>query len=112
MTAWLAYQRGGVFPGGCFFHTVKAEFDSRPDSPLRAVVMDHVRQFLALLERDARRAQEVGDLDASVDPVQLAFELDALGAAANQHYQLMQDPAVFDRAARAIRQRLDALAAA
>ncbi len=44
-----------------------------------------------------------------MDADQVAFELDALGAAANQHFQLMRDPAVFDRAERAIAARLDAL---
>ena len=47
-------------------------------------------------------------LDAGVDAEQLAFELDALGAAANQHLELMHDEAIFDRAATAIRSRLDA----
>src|SRR4029453_4133506 len=28
MRAWLDYYEGEVFRGGCFFHTVKAEFDS------------------------------------------------------------------------------------
>src|SRR3954468_22964429 len=32
---WIAYFRGEVFPGGCFFDAVKAEFDSRPESPVR-----------------------------------------------------------------------------
>ena len=52
----------------------------------------------------------VHDLDPSVEPEQIAFELDALGAAAHQQFQLMHDPAVFDRAERAISARLDALA--
>jgi AcrR family transcriptional regulator len=110
MVDWLAYFRDGVFRGGCFFNAVKAEFDSRPDSPVRDVIAEDVRQFLALLAREARKAQEAGDLDPAVDPEQLAFELDALGAAANHQFQFMRDPAVFDRAATAIRTRLDALA--
>ena len=107
MTDWLAYFRGDVFAGGCFFHAVKAEFDSRPDNAVRAVVTEDVRQFLGFLTREVRKAQEVGDLDPAVEPEQLAFELDALGAAANQQFQLLQDPVVFDRAETAIRARLD-----
>jgi hypothetical protein len=34
--------------------------------------------------REVRKAQEAGDLDASVEAEQIAFELDALGAAAHQ----------------------------
>jgi AcrR family transcriptional regulator len=107
---WLGYYRDQVFAGGCFFHTVKAEFDSRPTSAVRQVVIDDAREFLAFLTRELRKAQEAGDLDASVEPEQIAFELDALGAAAHQQFQLMHDPAVFDRAERAISARLDALA--
>ena len=59
--------------------------------------------------REVRKAQEAGDLDPDIDAEQLAFELDALGAAANQQFQLMQDPAVFDRAERAIRARLESV---
>jgi AcrR family transcriptional regulator len=110
MNDWLAYYRDQVFRGGCFFHTVKAEFDSRPESPVRAVVTEDARQFIAFLEREIAKAQAVGELDPGVDAAQVAFELDALGAAAHQHYQLLHDPAVFDRAAGAIRSRLQALA--
>ena len=112
MTAWLEYYKGEVFKGGCFFNTVKAEFDSRSTGPVREVIMDDAREFIAFLTREIRKAQEAGDLDPETDAEQLAFELDALGAAANGHFQLMQDTAVFDRAARAIRARLDAAATA
>ena len=110
MDDWLDYFRNEVFKGGCFFHTVKAEFDSRPESPVREAVLEDAREFIAFLAREVRKAQEAGDLDPAADPDQVAFELDALGVAAHQHYQLMHDPAAFDRAARAIHARLDALA--
>jgi AcrR family transcriptional regulator len=108
---WLHYYRDEVFAGGCFFHTVKAEFDSRPSSPVRKVVTADAREFLAFLTREVRKAQEAGDLDSSVESAQIAFELDALGTAAHQQFQLLHDSAVFDRAERAIGARLDALAA-
>ena len=111
MNDWLAYFRSEVFAGGCFFHSVKSEFDSRPDNAVRDVVTEDVRQFLGLLTREIRKAQAAGDIDPAVDPLQLAFELDALGAGAHQHFQLLQDPAAFDRAATAIRARLDSDAA-
>ena len=104
---WLAYYRDEAFPGGCFFHNIKAEFDSRPDNAVREVVAEDVRQFIGFLEREIRKAQEAGDLDPTVDPAQLAFELDALGSAANQHFQILRDRSVFERAATAIRARLD-----
>jgi len=104
---WLDYFRGEVFPGGCFFDSVKSEFDSRPDNAVREVVAEDMRQFLGFLEREIRKAQEAGEIAASVEPAQLAFELDALGSAANQQFQLLGDRAVFDRAATAMRSRLD-----
>jgi AcrR family transcriptional regulator len=103
---WLAYFRAEVFPGGCFFCNVKAEFDSRPDNAVREIVTEDMRQFLAFLEREIRKAQEAGELDASVEAAQLAFEFDALGSAANQQFQLMHDRAIFDRAAAGMRRRL------
>ena len=106
---WLDYFRGDVFPGGCFFCSVKAEFDSRPDNAVREIVTEDMHQFLAFLEREIKKAQDAGDLDPSVEPAQLAFEFDALGSAANQQYQLLRDRSVFDRAATAMRARLDAL---
>jgi AcrR family transcriptional regulator len=109
MRDWLRYYRNDVFAGGCFFYTVKAEFDSRPNSPVRKVVTEDAREFLAFLTREVRKAQDAGDLDPSVEAEQIAFELEALGAAAQQQYQLMHDPAVFDRAERGISARLDAL---
>jgi AcrR family transcriptional regulator len=106
---WFCYLRGDVFPGGCFFCSVKAEFDSRPDNAVREIVMEDMRQFLGFLEREIHKAQEAGDLDASVEATQLAFEIDAFGTAANQHYQLLGDRVVFDRATSAVRARLDAV---
>jgi AcrR family transcriptional regulator len=112
LTDWLGYFRDEVFEGGCFFHTIKAEFDSRAESPVRARVIEYVQQFYGLLVSEARKAQEVGDLDASLDAEQLAFELDALGSAANQHFQLMRDPSAFERARMAIHERLDSVSVA
>ena len=103
---WLAYFRAEVFPGGCFFCNVKAEFDSRPDNAVREIVTEDMRQFLGFLEREIRKAQEAGELDPSLEPAQLAFEFDALGSAANQQFQLMHDRAIFDRAATGMRTRL------
>ena len=112
MNDWLAYFRDEIFRGGCFFNTVKAEFDSRSSGPVRDVVMDDARAFIEFLAREVAKAQEAGDLDPSIDPDQLAFELDAVGAATNQHFQLMHEDIVFERATTAIRTRLDAAATA
>jgi hypothetical protein len=77
---------------------------------VRAIVAEDARQFIAFLTREVAKAQECGELDGGVEAAQIAFELDALGAAAQSHVLLTQDPAVFDRAERAIQSRIDALA--
>jgi len=74
--------RAEVFPGGCFFCNIQAEFDSRPDNAVRDVVTENMHQFLGFLEREIRKAQEAGELDPSVEPAQLAAGMRArLGAA-------------------------------
>ncbi|WP_205698345.1 TetR/AcrR family transcriptional regulator [Conexibacter sp. SYSU D00693] len=109
---WLDYMRDGTFQGGCFFTAVRVEYDSRPAGPVRdAVAADHGR-WLDVLERTVRGAQDTGELRDDVDAGLLAFELDALGSAANLHFQLHRDDVAFTRARAALAARLDALAAA
>ena len=109
MNEWLDYFSREVFRGGCFFKAVIPEFDSLPDSPVRRAVVGGVREFQELLASEVRKAQDAGDLDPGVDPEQLAFELDALGSAANHQFQMFRDPKAFDVARAAIRSRLDSV---
>jgi hypothetical protein len=84
------------------------EFDSRPPGPVRDAIAKQTDDWLVLLAARVRAAQEAGHLDPDIEPEQLAFELDALHAAANVGYQLRGDAAVFDRADRAVGARLAA----
>ncbi len=102
VAGWLRYMRTDVFRGGCFFSEVRTEFGSRDDGPVRQVVVKGTRRWLDLLARELSALTGVRDVD------QLAFEIDALGTAANYRFQLLGDPAVFDQAAAAISARLDA----
>ncbi len=68
---------------------------------MRQVVVKGTLRWLDLL------ARELDALPGDRDVEQLAFEIDALGTAANYRFQLLQDPAVFDQAAAAISARLD-----
>jgi AcrR family transcriptional regulator len=108
LDAHLAYLRREVFKGGCFFGAARAEFDSRPPGPVRDAIAKQTDDWLALLAARVRAAQEAGHLDPGIEPEQLAFELDALQAAANVGYQLRKDASVFDRAQRAVEARLAA----
>jgi AcrR family transcriptional regulator len=102
---YLSYVQRGVFPGGCFFASTAAEWDTRP-GPIR----DRVRAVLAgwdeLLEANLRAAQRHGDLARDADIGQLVFEINALLHEANGHYLLFRDTAALARAQTAIADRL------
>jgi AcrR family transcriptional regulator len=102
---WLMYVRGGVFRGGCFFAAAAAEFDSRP-GPVRDRIAEIMKEWLATLRRAVVEAQDAGQLDPSVDPMQLAFEFNALELGANWAFQLYGDRQAFTRARDAILERL------
>jgi AcrR family transcriptional regulator len=102
---YLSYVERGVFPGGCFFASTAAEWDTRA-GPIR----DRVRAVLAgwdeLLEANVRAAQRNGDLAQDADIGQLIFEINALLHEANGHYLLFGDSAALKRAHTAIADRL------
>lgn len=103
--AFLSHVERRVFPGGCFFVVAQAEVGARPGA-VRDAVAQQQRQWLDLLERLVREAQELDEVPAEVDPPQLAFELEALLAAADSMFILFDDASVFERARVAIRHRL------
>lgn len=106
--SWLSYIERGVFPGGCFFAAASFEFDSRPGA-VRDLVRTLMDDWIGALEKAVRMAQEEGHIDADVDPAQLSFELNALFFGANFAYHLRGDTQALVRAARAVRDRLEAV---
>ncbi len=96
---YVAHLERGSFPGGCFWAAAAAEFDDRP-GPVRDAIRGGVEAWLAELAQQAR----VADLP---DPDQVAFELWATGLAANAYRRLLRDDGAFERARRAIADRLD-----
>jgi AcrR family transcriptional regulator len=105
--SWLAYHEREVLPGGCFLTTATVEFDARP-GPLRDAVADAMRRWLRVLEGEVARAIDAGELPADTEPADLAFQLNALAAAASYGFQLTRDPAVFARARRSMHRALGA----
>jgi AcrR family transcriptional regulator len=106
---WLEYARGRVFPGGCFFFATAAEYDARPGR-VRDAVAAALAEWAALLARAAEDARQLGELESTCDARQLAFELDALGVAANARAVLHDDDTAYDLARTGIRTRLATVA--
>jgi AcrR family transcriptional regulator len=102
---WLDYHRREVMPGGCFLTTATIEYDARP-GPLRDATAATMKRWLAALEHEAAAAIEAGELPPDTDPADVAFELNALAAAASYGFQLWRNPQVFDRARRSMRRAL------
>src|SRR5207248_4527265 len=74
--AFLSHLERRVFPGGCFFASVEAEFDTHP-GPVKNKIVVIQREWVELLEQLISEAQTRGGLLADEDARQLAFELNA-----------------------------------
>lgn len=99
--AYLHYVERGVFPGGCFFAQLLAEFDA-PSGSIHDAVAEGQRGWLSLLEGLVTTAQGQRELDPTVDARQLAFELYAALELANYLSTLYRDPAIIDRGRSAV----------
>lgn len=102
--AWLGYVEEPVFPGGCFMVATAAEFDSRP-GPVRDALAAQRRDWLALLTSEVQLAQAAGLL-GGLPAALVAFEIDALLAAANISSNLLDDPAALSAARDVLNVRL------
>ena len=107
---WLEYSRARVFPGGCFFYEVSAEFDAKPGQ-VRDLLADCAREWEATLVEALGSARAVGGLRADADLDQVAFELISFTETANSQALLFGEERPYDRAARAVLALLRAEAA-
>jgi AcrR family transcriptional regulator len=103
--SWLAYHEREALPGGCFLTTATVEFDARP-GPLRDAVAKAMERWFGVLEREVTLAIDAGELPADTEPADVAFQLNALAAAASYGFKLSGDPEVFRRARRSMRRAL------
>ncbi|HET9213238.1 MAG TPA: helix-turn-helix domain-containing protein [Gaiellaceae bacterium] len=103
--SFLDHLERRVFPGGCFFASAAAEFDTHP-GPVKERIAAYSAEFLETLEELADEAQREGELGAGQDPGQVAFEIDAYLLMANTAFLLHNDPKTLDRARAAIQARL------
>lgn len=104
--AYLSHLERQVFPGGCFFISVAAEFDAKP-GPIRDYAASGYLRILAKFNDIIREAQQMGEIDAAEDVAQLAFELDSFMLCVNFAFVFFRDPNGFARGREAIRQRLN-----
>ena len=107
--SYVALMERRVFPGGCFFAAAMAEFDARP-GVVRDTIAALQRQWLDMLEGAARDAIGAGELDGTVDPIQLAFELEAAMLSANWYFHLYNDARFFELSRSAVQRTISAAA--
>ncbi|MFE4971029.1 TetR/AcrR family transcriptional regulator [Kitasatospora sp. NPDC056651] len=97
--SWLAYSRARVFPGGCFFYEVTAEFDARPGA-VRDALADCAREWFDTIAESLDAARNAGDLRPDADPEDLAFALIAVLETANSQAVLHEEDTPYERAGR------------
>lgn len=100
VASWLEYVRRREFPGGCFVTRWSAEFASHPGR-VRDALGTARTQWLQLIATQLSAAKDRGELAGSVDPEQLAFEIDGMLVAGNNGI-LIGDETALERAARAV----------
>jgi AcrR family transcriptional regulator len=99
--SYLSYIERSVFPGGCFFAGMLAEFDAQTGAPHEEIAADQ-REWTQLLEGMATDAVTGGEFTRDVDIAQLVFELTASIQLANYYFVLFEDPTAIERARTAI----------
>jgi AcrR family transcriptional regulator len=104
---FLSHVERGVFPGGCFFISTSAEFDTHP-GPVKERVAEFQRGWNDLFVQLIRGAQAAGELRAEEDPDQLAFELNGFLLMGNMAFLLYGSPQPIERARRAVAEQLAA----
>ena len=104
--SFLSYVERRVFPGGCFFAAAMAEFDAKSEGPVRDRIAACQTMWMESLEHATEVAQRKRQLRSSVDPKQLAFELEAAMLAANWYVHMFSDPAYLERARGSVQSRL------
>jgi AcrR family transcriptional regulator len=104
---YLRHVEASVFPGGCFFASIASEMDTHP-GPVRDQAIEFMEGWIELIAGFVRQAQDEGDIDASVDADQLAFELESHMLLANALFVAKQEQTPIARGRRAIESRIEA----
>jgi len=100
--AWFEHLETVEYRGGCFFGSAGSAFAGRP-GPVRDAIADYTRNFLDLLEEQARLAKRLSELAADVRPEVLAFQIHALAQEANLRRELLGTDEAFEQARAALK---------
>jgi AcrR family transcriptional regulator len=103
--AFLSHVERRVFPGGCFFISVSAEFDTHP-GPVKDKLLAFQAEWSQRMEHLITGAQERGLLQPEESPSQLTFELTSYLLMANTAFVMHNDPAYLHHARTAVNRRL------
>jgi AcrR family transcriptional regulator len=103
--SFLGHLERRVFPGGCFFAAVSAEFDTRPGA-VQTRITEVQDEWLATFVELGERAKALGLIEAREDPQQLAFEIDSYLLMANMNFVLHNNVVSLERARTAVQFRL------
>lgn len=104
---WLDWCGDSEARGGCVILAASYEFDDRP-GPVRDMLADAGRLWLAGLARSAQLAIETGELPANVDTEQFAFQIYGLVLSTHFHMRLLSDPMAPQRALQGLEQLIAA----
>ena len=97
--SWFTYLGSDIFEGGCVLCSASAEMDGRP-GPTRDAVVAVMQEWLQFLADTIAADIDNGDASTTTSD-QIAFELNAIGMAANWHHQLFGGLTSFSAARRA-----------
>jgi AcrR family transcriptional regulator len=106
---YLSHLERKVFPGGCFFAAVAAEFDTRP-GPARDRILGVLDNWFSVLTQCVREAQAAREIDPAADVAQAVFEVQAMLVAANFLFVMTDDPVRLAHARRGVEHVLARLA--
>jgi hypothetical protein len=85
--SWFSYLENDIFEGGCLLCSASAEMDGRPGAT-RDAVAAVMQEWLSFLADSVTTGIDTGEFASNAVPDQIAFELNAIGMAANWHHQL------------------------
>lgn len=97
MEAWITSVERIQYRGGCFFFAAAAEVDDRPGE-VRNFLAKLTGDWVRTLQKEAKLAIRLGELEESCDVELLAFQLHGFVQEANWFRRLHDDENAFNRA--------------